>query len=52
MKEMSVGKILYYIFYVPVLLATGVYHVFHFIDFCMKLGVDMMEDIMEEIKKF
>ena len=49
---MSIGKILYYIFYVPVLLATGIYYVFHFIDLCMRLGIDMVDDIMEEIKNF
>lgn len=49
---MSIGKILYYILYVPVLLATGIYYIFHFIDFMMEIAVDVMEDLLDQIKEF
>jgi hypothetical protein len=49
---MTLGKIFYYILFIPTLLAKGIYYVFHAIDFFMDIGMDFIEVLMEEIKDF
>jgi hypothetical protein len=49
---MTLGKFFYYILFIPTLLAKGIYYIFHAIDFFMDLGIDFIENLMEEIKEF
>lgn len=49
---MTLGKIFYYIFFIPVLLTQGIYYIFHTIDFFMEIAIEMLEVLMEEIKEF
>jgi len=48
---MTLGKIFYYIFFIPVLLTKGIYYIFHAIDFFMEAAMDMLEALMEDIKE-
>ncbi len=48
---MTLGKIFYYIFFIPALLAQGIYYVFHAIDFFMEAAMDLLEVLMEDIKE-
>ncbi len=48
---MTLGKIFYYIFFIPVLLAQGIYYIFHTIDFFMEMAMDTLEVLMDEIKE-
>jgi len=48
---MGIGKIFYYILFIPTLLAKGIYYVFHAIDFFMDIGMDFIEHLMDEIKE-
>jgi hypothetical protein len=47
---MTLGKIFYYILLIPTILAKGVYYIFHAIDFFMDIGMDVVEDLMDQIK--
>lgn len=49
---MTIGKILYYILYVPSLIAIGLYYFFHAVDIAMEAAKDMIEDLLDEIKEF
>jgi hypothetical protein len=48
---MKFGLILYYIFFIPIIMAKGVYYVFFGINFLMELGLDFATEIHKEMKE-
>jgi len=49
---MTIGKVFYYILLIPALLATGIFYFFHLTAYLMEMGVEIIEDLMEQIKEF
>jgi len=44
------GKVFYYILYIPVLICIGIYKISDFLVLVMKLGVELLEDFHKDLK--